>query len=261
MTVKLDLSPAARQRRSNEVEARMNSVAASGDARREARKQIEQDVEREEIAALEAEAALSEAANERGRIAAIVRAGTDMGRARQALKLGLSGPISAGQAQAILGNLPRDEDLSEPALTLPAPGAFGSEAAQQERRRIASAFSHPGAKGRFRSAVALTLDGDNPIPASAIATLLASLPIDQPAPRFLSLEERDAELASFGADDGSGPMTKGEKTAAAWGRAVSEANAMIGATGEKQRPSGQPYSAADDEAFGLASQMPGGNGQ
>jgi hypothetical protein len=256
--IELDQSPAARQRREQTVESRMASVTATGSDRAAARKQIEQDVEREEVAALEAEAAQAEAAAERGRIASIVQIGVDCGRPHQALRLALAGPVQPDQAKSILSGLPLDQDAPAAALTLPEHGAFGSEAAQAERRRIGSVFAHPAASGRFKSACALALHGAEPIPAEAISAMLAGLPKDAAAPHIPSLEERAEGLAEFGDGDIAAGMTKGEKAAAGWSRAVSEANATLGVEPQEKRPSGSATSAEDDEAFGTTATLPDG---
>lgn len=259
MTVKLDQSPAARQRREQTVEARMASVTATGADRAKARKDIEAEVEREEIAALQANAAQAEAAAERGRIASIVQIGVDCGRPRQALRLALAGPVGADQARSILSGLPLDQDAPEAALVLPEHGVFGSEAAQAERRRIGSVFAHPAADGRFKSACALALEGSEPIPADAVASMLAGLPKDAETPRFPSLEERAADLAEFGdGGDIAVGTTQGEKVAQSWARAVNEANSSLGVQTEETRPSGSASAADDDEAFGTTATLPDG---
>jgi hypothetical protein len=260
MTVKLDQSPAARQRREQTVEARMASVTATGSDRAAARKQIEADVEREELQAAETKAAEAEATAERSRIAAIVSAGTDMGRPKQALRLALAGPLGDDQARSILSGLPLDQDAPEAALTLPEAGAFGSEAAQAERRRIGSVFAHPAAAGRFKSACALALEGAEAIPVDAIAAILGGLPPDAETPRFASLEERAADLAEFGGDGGDIPvgMTAGEKAAQGWSWAVNEANSSIGVKSEEPRRTGSAASADDDAAFGTVDALPEG---
>lgn len=250
--IELDQSSAARHRRSQAVDARMAAVDATGPDRAKARKQIEADVEREELQAAETSA-------ERERIAAIVRAGTDMGRPRQALRLALSGPVGADQARSILSGLPLDQDAPEAALTLPEHGAFGSGAAQDERKRIGAVFSHPDASGRFKSACALTLEGHEGIPAEAIASILAGLPKDAATPRFPSLEERATDLAEFGdGGDITVGATKGEKVAQSWSRAVNEANSALGVQTEEKRPSGSATSAEDDEGFGTTASLPEG---
>jgi hypothetical protein len=209
-------------------------------------------------AALEAEAALSEATAERQRVASIVQIGVDCGRPRQALPLALSGPVGADQAQSILSGLPLDQDAPEAALVLPEHGTFGSEAAQAERKRIGSVFAHPAAQGRFKSACALALEGAELIPAEAIASMLAGLPKDAAAPRLKTIEERAEGLAEFGDGDIAAGMTKGEKAAAGWSRAVSEANAGLGVQSDEPRPSGSATSADDDEGFGTVEALPEG---
>jgi hypothetical protein len=257
--IELDQAPAARQRREQAVEARMASVTTTGSDRAATRRQIEQDVEREELTALEAEAAQAEATAERSRIASIVQIGVDAGRPRQALRLALSGPVGADQAHSILSGLPLDQDAPAAALILPDAGAFGSEAAQVERRRISSVFSHPAAANRFGAASALTLQGQEAIPAEAVAAMLAGLPIEQAAPRVLSLEERDAGLSAFGDDTETAQgRTKGDKIAAGWEQAVSSANASLGVQSEEKRPSGTAMSVDEDEEFGTVDALPEG---
>jgi hypothetical protein len=259
MTVKLDQSPAARQRREQTVESRMASVTATGADRAKARKAIEADVEREELSALEASAAQAEATAERSRIASIAQIGVDCGRPKQALRLALSGPVGPDQAKSILSGLPLDQDAPEAALVLPEHGTFGSEAAQAERKRIASVFAHPAAQGRFKSASALTLEGHEAIPAEAIASMLAGLPKDAAAPRLKTLEEREEGLASFGDDaETAQGRTKGAKIAAGWSRAVSSANASLGVQSEDKRPSGAAMSVDEDEEFGTVDALPEG---
>jgi hypothetical protein len=256
----LDQSPAARHRREQAVEARMASVTATGADRAAARKAIEDDVEREEIAAAETMAAEAEATAERSRIASIVQIGVDCGRPRQALRLALSGPVGPDQARSILSGLPLDQDAPAAALALPDASTFGSEAAQAERKRIGSVFAHPAASGRFKSACALALEGHEAIPAEAIAAMLAGLPKDAEIPRFPSLEERAADLAEFGGDGGDITVgaTKGQAVAQGWSRAVNEANASLGVEPREKRPSGSATSVDDDEEFGTTATLPDG---
>ncbi|WP_417264545.1 hypothetical protein [Celeribacter sp.] len=260
MTVNLDRSPAAIERRRAEVDRRMSSVSATGEERNDARRRITSEIEAEDLKAAESAAAVDEANTERQRVAGIVRAGVDCGRPLQALRLALAGPVGVDQAKSILSALPLDTDAPEAALTLSEPAAFGGKAAQAERKRIGSIFAHPSAEGRFKSASALTLEGAEGIPVEAITAMLSGLPVDLVAPKYPSLEERDAEFASFGADDsGSTVMSKSEKIDAAWSRQIAAANKMIGAVDDAPRPSGQVISVEDDQNFGLASQMPGGD--
>lgn len=257
--IELSQTPEAIQRRTAEVQRRMKGVTMNGEAYHEARRKAEAEVEAEELAQAETATAHAEAGSERARIASIVQMGTDMGRPKQALRLALSGPVGIDQAKSILSTLPEDDDAPEAALTLPEHGGFGSEAAQMERQRISGVFAHPAASGRFKSASALALEGSEAIPAEAVAAILAGLPKDAAAPRFATLEERAEGLAEFGADDGfSAAPTKGQKTASAWSRAISEANEMIGAGGEKSRPSGRVVSVDDDPDFGTTAAMPEG---
>lgn len=257
--VTLDQSPAARQRREQTVESRMAAVNASGSDRTKARKDIEAEIEREEIAALEASAAQAEATAERSRIASIVQIGVDAGRPKQALRLALSGPVGADQARSILSGLPLDQDAPEAALALPDASTFGSEAAQQERRRIDSVFAHPAAQGRFKSVSALALEGAESIPSEAIAAMLAGLSKDAAAPHIPSLEERASDLAEFGdGGDITVGATKGDRVAAGWSRAVNEANSALGVQSDEPRWTGSATSADDDAAFGTVETLPDG---
>ena len=258
-TTKLDMTASAVERRNAEVQRRMKGITMNGDAYHERRRETEAAVEAEELEAAEIAAADTEAANERRRVSAIVVAGVDCGRPRQALRLALAGPVGVVQAKSILSNLPTDDDAPEAALTLPEHGAFGSKAAQAERRRISGVFAHPAAAGRFKSAQALALEGHEPIPAEAIAAILAGLPKDAEPPRLETLEERAEGLAEFGdGGDITVGATKGDRVAASWSRAVSNANASLGVQSEDKRPSGSATSVDDDEEFGTTAALPEG---
>jgi len=257
-TPMIDRSSEGIARRRAAVDQRMNSISATGDARAKARREIEQDVEREEIASLRANAELSEATAERARVASIVRVGTDMNRPRQALRLALAGPVDADQARSILGTLPLDQDAPDAALSLPMAATIGGEAAQTERQRIATVFTHPAAQGRFRAAAALALDSETAIPVDAIASVLTGLPVEQDL-RIPTLEERAEGMAEFGDDGGhSVAPTKGQKVAEGWSKAVADANRAVGAGGDAPQPNGQHLDMSEDPSFGLASQAPGG---
>lgn len=211
----------------------------------------------EQVAAEHAEmqtasALAEEARTERARIAAVVQAGKDRDRPRQALRLALAGPVSVAQAAAILATLPRDADAPQAALALPGLIAFGSAAAQEERARIASILGHPEAQGRFRSACAVALEGDEAIPAAAALALLAGLPLEATGPRISPIAARAEGLAEFGGDSSS-LETKAERIAAGWTKAAAEANRSIGVPGAgAERPAEQPRSISElDQHLGL----------
>ena len=252
--IELDRSPAAVQRRENKIAARMSGLSMSAPTaeRADARKRATEEVEAEELAEARAAAIAAEAQAERARIAAIVAMGTDMGRSRQALRLALLGPVSPAQAGAILGALPLDVDPAA-ATDLPAVGAFGGSAAQAERRRIAGILGHAAAGGRFKSACAVALEGEAMDIATATA-LLAGLPKDTlPGNGKTEIEQRAEGLAEFGDDAFGGPMSKSEKAAQGWAKAVASANQMIGAgDAAPDRPQSSGVTTMDaDPTFGL----------
>lgn len=193
-------------------------------------------IQREEAAAADAaaaasaaQAALVEHQAERSRIAAVVRAGRDTGRPRQALRLALAGPVTAAQARAILAGLPLDADAKPEHLALPVPGTFGPPGAVAERKRLASIFAHPASAERFTAACALALEGD--APAEAVAALLAGLPPEAKTLTGAALIAARAEgLAEFGAGGGEAPApSRAEASRSGWAKAVAAANRQIGA--------------------------------
>ena len=226
MTIELDHSAAARERRDAKVRKMMEGVPMTGKDYHSKKQQ--------------AVAAVADAAKERDRIRLVIQKGVDMGRGRAALRLALLGVVDAGQAGTILENFPPDMEASE--------------AAQKERRRLAAIFGHPSAQGRFLAASAIALQGEF-IPPEAALALLVALPVEPKPERVLSLEERSAGLQEFGDDFGSGSMmSKTEKTQAAWSRAVQEANHGIGvrdAAEPTRGPSGDVSGMDMDEAFGM----------
>lgn len=231
--LKVDTSPAARARREAEVDRRLAASTATGAARATERRALAAAVEAEEAADREAAAATSEATAERSRVAAVVRAGRDRGRPQQALRLALAGPLDAGQAAAILATLPLDRDADEVALALPGFVPFGGEAAQAERRRIMSIFSHPSAAERFTAAVALALGGETALPSEAVLALLAGLPPETARPRQTEMDRRMAAHEAeghqwFGCDASPAPGGRGQRSADLWASAVRRANAEIG---------------------------------
>lgn len=186
-------------------------------------------IQKEERDALAAEIAKSEATAERARINAIVTNGRDLGKARQALRLALSGPVTPEQAAAILPTMRSDVDAPD-AGTLPtALPTFGSPAEQSERKRIASVFGSPAAAQRFNSACSFALLGDAPV--AAVVAMLAQLETEFAPKRLLTIAERAEGMAEAGADPFSGQrhgMSKQEKTSAMWSKAIKAANASIG---------------------------------
>lgn len=223
----IDQSHEAESRRQHQADARLSRMNLTGEARTAARKRIVADVEAKELAAASAEAAKVEATAERARIAAVVRAGRDRDRGRQALRAALLAPIDAEAATGLIAALPTDAAASAEALTVPGHVSFGSPAAQTERRRIASAFARPEAVGRFAAVCALALDGDSGLTGEQLAPLLLTMPT-APAARIAGPGERAAGLAEFGGD--AAPFqSKSETTAAGWKKAAAAANKMIGA--------------------------------
>ena len=252
MSTRIDMSREAEARRQSEVDARLARVDATGAARAEARRKISADVEAEEIATATAAAARAEADAERARIGAVVRVGRDRDRGQQALRAALLAPIGAAAATGLIEALPTDATASPEALAVPGFAAFGSPAAQAERKRIASAFSRPEAEGRFGAVVALVLDGDAGLTADQIAPLLATMPTG-PARRIAGPGERAEGMAEFGGDTAP-RMSKAEANAAGWKKAAAEANASIGA-GPKVTAQGLAVAAlATDPHIGLTSE-------
>lgn len=209
--------------------ARMSGLSAQ--ERRAETARIEADLQREAQQAEQARAAAAdatEAAQERARIGSVIKVGANSGKAKQAARLALTGPLDAVGARALLSTLPTDAAASPEALTMPdAIGAFGTPAAMAERRRIAAILGHAEAEGRFQTATALAFETALD-PAQAVAAMMA-------APRQVariekSLAERSREAGEFGADlSGGAGRSKGERTTAMWSKAVAAANASIGA--------------------------------
>lgn len=170
----------------------------------------------------------TEAAQERARIGSVIKVGANSGKAKQAARLALTGPLDAVGARALLSTLPTDAAADPVALSIPTEvGAFGTSAAQAERQRIGAILASPEAEGRFAVAAAIatetTLD-----PAQAVSALLAT-PRAEARP-MQSLAERSAAAGSFGPDfHNTAGMSKGERVDAMWSRAVHKANASIGA--------------------------------
>ena len=166
-------------------------------------------------------------AAERSRIASIFRAGRDMDRPRQALRLALSAPVGLEASTAVLATLPKDSDAPRDAKVLPDFGAFGTAAAQGERRRITSAFSRPEAAIRFSAAAALILEGNDFLIAEQIAPVLAVMPAETAPRRIPSIGERAADTAEFG-PSATSIASKAELAADSWSRAVAAANTSLG---------------------------------
>jgi hypothetical protein len=246
----IDTSQAAQTRRQIEADARLARLGATGEARTAARKRIVAEVEAEELAAATVADAKAEANAERARIGAVVRLGRDRDRGQQALRAALLAPIAADAAAGLIAAFPTDAAASAEALAVPGLTAFGSPAAQAERRRIAGAFAHPSAQGRFAAVCALVLDGDAGLIAEQIAPLLATMPAVSwtrtPGPGA-----RAEGLAEFGGN--AAPIqSKGEAAAAGWSKAVAAANQSIGAAPAAVFSSEMAAKAAsDDPSFGM----------
>ncbi len=228
MSTRIDMSREAEARRQSEVDARLSRMTVTGEARTEARKNLVAEVEAEELAAATAAAAKFEATAERQRIASVYRAGRDLGRGVQAVRMALISPVSAGAMASILGSLPRDAEADKAALLMPGASAFGSPAARAERERIRQILALPDAAGRMGATAALALDGDDALTAAHIAPLLASLPLDATGPRVSPIGARAEGMAEFGGD-AAPTMSKAEANAEGWKRAAATANASIGA--------------------------------
>lgn len=225
-------------------------------------KEIEADLRAEAAEAAKAKAAAAiaaEAAQERARIAGVIKAGADLGRPRQAARLALAGPLDAVGAKAVLNTLPADANAAPEALAIPGTtGSFGSPAAVTERRRIGAILGHPEAADRFATASALALETTLDLSA-AVAALMAAP--RQAAKRYPSLAERSREAGEFGAlAGGADPMTRSERIDNAWKKAIHEANVSIGAVpaAPEARPAPLNPSMTADEALRSAVGLAGG---
>lgn len=250
--ISIDLSREAVARREAEIDRRTSGSTATGAARHAERRRVLAEVEAEEQAQTKVAADRAEAAAERARIASVVRLGRDQGRGRQALRVALLTPISAEAARGLIGTMSHDAVAQPEALVVPGFVAFGGEAAQQERRRIISAFAHPAAQGRFASTVALALEGSEALTAAQIAPVLAGLPLEpapvDPAARLAQIAEARAEFGS----DAQPRRTPKEAISEGWRKAAAQANASIGAA--PAVPAGGPVildlAGPGDPAFG-----------
>lgn len=227
--------------------ARMEGLTAQ--ERRAAKAQIEADLRAEAAAAAQAQAAAvaaAEAQAERARIGSVIKVGANSGKAKQAARLALTGPLDAAGARALLATMPTDAAAASEALAIPeAIDAFGTPAAQAERRRIASIIGHAEAEGRFTTATALAFETALD-PVQAVAALLA-VP-KQVAQQYQSLEQRSAAAGSFGPDfHNTSGLSKGERTDALWKRAVQQANASIGAAPSPAADTTPPNPSISDE--------------
>jgi hypothetical protein len=238
-------------RRLQKADARLEALNVAVSDRAAARRVMIRQIEAEEAAAVTARTAKAEAEAERQRIAAVVKAGRDTGRPRQALRLALAGPVTEKQARAILAGLPQDAEAKPEHLALPTPGTYGPPGAVAESKRLSAIFAHPAASERFTAACALALDGD--APPEAVAALLSGLPPEAIAPRPLSIEERAEGLAEFGPDPHAG-SSRAERVADTWRAAVRKANASIGAgANPAHAPGAAAMSALPEAAPGGAS--------
>lgn len=211
------------------ADERLVKMKFSGSDRASAHRVLMAQIESEEDEAATAASVAAEATAERARINAIVTNGRDLGKARQALRLALSGPVTPEQAAAILPTMRSDVDAPD-AGTLPtALPTFGSPAEQSERKRIASVFGSQEAAERFNATCSFALLGDAPL--TAVVAMLAQLETEFAPQRLLTIEQRAAQLTEAGPDPFSGQrhgMSKQEKIAADWSKAVKAANASIG---------------------------------
>lgn len=248
---KLDMSREAVARREAEISRRMAGSTLTSHDRAAERRKIEADVEAEEIAATKAVNDRSEADQERARIASVVKLGRDRDRGRQALRAALLAPIGPEAAFGLIGALPRDDAASADALAVPGFSHFGSPAAQQERKRIASAFARPEAEGRFAAVCAIVLDGDASLTAEQVAPLLATMPI-APAMDFdkYDIGKRAEGLTEIGGEY-EPIQSRGERLDSMWGRAVKSANAGIGAAPAPTAAPASPEMGLDDPRRGM----------
>ncbi|ADE86670.1 hypothetical protein [Rhodobacter capsulatus] len=216
------------------VAARRAFATGLSPAEREAEAaRIEAELTAEAKAAEQAKAAAAiaaEAQAERQRIAGVIKTGADAGKAMQAARLAISTPLDATGARAVLATLPPDASATAEALAIPeAIGTFGTQAAVNERRRVASILGHPEAADRFATASALALETDLTL-AQAVSALLAAPKAE--ARKYPTFEQRQREAGSFGPSfDNGGGMSKGERIDSMWAKAVKDANASIGAAG------------------------------
>jgi len=209
--------------------------------------------ERDAAETAKAEAARqADAAAERQRIGAVIRAGLNRGRPRQAARLALLAPVGADASAAIIQALPLDREAEASALAMPAPdacGTFGSDAARAERRRIAAILSHEVAAERFKAAVGLATTTD--MPADAILSVLATMPAEPKAELAMDLEERHRQCGSFGPDftGSTGGRSGAEQSRAMWAEAIARANREAGATSPDAGPSGANALALDQQSL------------
>lgn len=221
--------------RTEEVDRRMARSAATGADRAQERRRVEAEVDAEAIAAADAAVATAEATAERRRIAQIVRAGRNLSRPKQALRMALAGPISLPQAEAILATLPPDSAAPATNLAILSHADFGTPSAQAERRRIAAILAHPSAVGRFTAAIAIAVEGEEAVPPEAATALLSGLPQEVEQAPIPSIAERAKGAAEFGAEPSS-RASKAERTADIWKRAVADANKNFAAVVRTEVP-------------------------
>ncbi|WP_151717553.1 hypothetical protein [Gemmobacter serpentinus] len=217
------------------MDAALASCALTGSARAAERRRIEAQIEADELREAEAAASHAEAMQERARIRSAYRAGVDCGRPLQALRFALSAPLSAAAISQALACLPTDRVADVAATAMPGAASFGGAAAQAERERIRRAFASSEAHGRTKATAALILEDDGEgLTAAQIAPLLASMPVEQ-SKIWQSLEQRSLDAGDFGADlSGGGHMSKTERSAAMWKRAVAGVNQAAGADAVSQ---------------------------
>jgi len=214
------------------ADERMAGLKIPSADRPTARREMIAAIEKEERDVKAADEALAEAAAsaaaERARINTIVGKGRDLGNGRQALRLALSGPVTPEQAGAILPGLRSDADAPEAGVLPGSFPVFGTAAEQTERTRIAAIFSSPVAAERFGATCSFALLGDAPV--AAVVGMLAQIEPEFAPKRLLTIAERAAGMTEAGHHPwgGQDAMSKQEKIAAGWSKAVKAANESIG---------------------------------
>ena len=152
----------------------------------------------------------------RSRLAAALRSPQARGKTGAALALALRTDMGTDQITTTLRDLPAGVDLGLP------PRAITDPDAKAEADRIRQIVTADAAAGHHDHALALALDTDTPV-AAALA-ILGAMPKPK---RIASIEERAAQEAEFGPSDYSMEEARGDRTAAAWGKAVAKANARF----------------------------------
>ncbi|NGM47934.1 hypothetical protein G5B31_20665, partial [Rhodobacter sp. SGA-6-6] len=228
----------------------------SGAARHAERRAILATIEAEELAQAEAAAARADAEAERARLLAIWRVGRDRDRGIQALRMGLTAPITARAVEALLPGLEPDQSGGFAVDPVPGSASFGTDAAGAERERVRRILALPEARDRMSAAAALALEGNGDLTASMLAPLLASLPVEGPKPSGAEiLAARATGFVEFGSDAHPRETAK-EAVAEGWRKAIAQANASLGpgavkdGTGAASGPVVLDLAGPGDPAFG-----------